>query len=45
MALQLALIKKVNTAGPEVFLICSKGLGDVSNRAVAVLFDMAQDLI
>ena len=45
MALQLALITKVNTAGPDVFLISPEGLGDVSNRAVAVLFDMAQDLI
>ena len=43
MALQLALIMKVNTAGPDVFLISPKDLGDVSNRAVAVLFDMAQD--
>ena len=45
MALQLALIEKVNTDGPDVFLISTKGLGDVSNRAVAVLFDMAQDLV
>ena len=45
MALQLALITKVKTAGPDVFLISPKGLGDVSNRAVAVLFDMVQDLI
>ena len=45
MALQLALIEKVNTDGQDVFLISTKGLGDVSNRAVAVLFDMAQDLI
>ena len=45
MALQLALIAKVNTDGPDVFLISTKGLGDVSNRAVAVLFDMAQDLV
>ena len=45
MALQLALIEKVNTDGPDVFLISTKGLGDVRNRAVAVLFDMAQDLI
>ena len=45
MALQLALITKVNTAGPDVFLISPKGLGDVSNRAVAVLYDMVQDLI
>ena len=40
MALQLALIEKVNTDGPDVFLISTKGLGDVTNRAVAVLFDM-----
>ena len=45
MALQLALTKKINTADPDVFLISSKGLGEVNNRAVAVLFDMAQDLI
>lgn len=45
MALQLALITKVKTAGPDVFLISPKGLGDVSNREVAVLFVMAQDLI
>ncbi len=45
MALQLALIEKVNTDGPDVFLISTKGLGDVRNRAVAVLFDMAQDLV
>ena len=45
MALQLALIEKVNTDGPDVFLISTKGLGDVRNRAVAVLFDMAQELV
>ena len=45
MALQLALIEKVNTDGPDVFLISTKGLGDVRNRAVAVLFDMAHDLV
>ena len=45
MALQLALIEKVNTDGPDVFLISTKGLGDIRNRAVAVLFDMAQDLV
>ena len=32
-------------SGPDVFLISPKGLVDVSNRAVAVLFDMVQDLI
>jgi hypothetical protein len=45
MALQFALGEQVNTANADVFLICCKSLSEVSNRAVAVLCDMAQDPI